>query len=172
MVERRRREPRVLPAYRRYEVVLGLLHDFGLIIRRPTYPPSGFAQHPATWRASWHLQAEVPAFYVVYVEVDEVVDTLLSYPRPAGDYNYLIHLSLPEGGRNVSFHKDLTKPPGLLYHWHDYLDGFARSVPIPMPVPVSLLWFLEAAWLLIGNPYLTVQQLLATISPPGPPDPW
>jgi hypothetical protein len=52
------------------------------------------------------------------------------------------------------------------------LDGFARSVPIPMPVPVSLLWFLEAAWLLIGNPYLTVQQLLATISPPGPPDPW
>ncbi len=172
MATRRWHSRRPISAYRRYEIGFGLLHQYGFVIRQPSRPPFGYFQFPGSWHGHWRLRGQVPDWDATYVELTEDVDTRQSYPLPAGNYEYLVHLDRSEGGRNVSFHRDLTKPTDLLYHWHDYPDGFARSVPVPILVPISLLWILEAAWLLIGNPYLTVPQLLATIPPSGPPDPW
>ncbi|MGH2352269.1 MAG: hypothetical protein ACRDJN_11735 [Chloroflexota bacterium] len=104
-----------------------------------------------------------------YIEVGEELDTRLSYPEPWGGYEYLVHLDLP-GGRSVSFHMDRTKPPHLLYHWHDYPDGRRRSMPTPME-RVTLRWFLAAAWTLVTGPTVAGPRLLATLPPPGPSDP-
>lgn len=161
---------RAPPAYRRYDVALGLLRDWGLDVAAPSHPPHGFTGYASLYTGRWLLLGRFPWPSGAYVQVGERLDTRRSYPQPWGAYEYLVHVELPERGRNVSFHMDRTKPRHVLYHWHDYPDGQRRSEPTPMG-PVSLRWFLEAAWAIAVTPGIPVQELLLILTPPGPADP-
>jgi len=158
-------------AWRRYEVALGLLQDFGFGIAAPARLPRGFVRLGHARIGQWHVRGIPTVPGASYFELGESTDTRLSYPEPSRSYEYFIHLDRGvEAGRNVSFHKDPAKPPNLQYHWHDYLDGQQRSDPTPMG-PATLRWFLEAAWDLLAEPNLDIGQLLKRRPPPGPGDP-
>lgn len=167
------RAPAPIPsAYQRFVVALGLLNATGFDSAAPARLPRGFAAQTSSTTAEWHLRAAFRGVEGAYIELSERLDTRLSYPEPWDGYEYLIHLELRDRrGRNVSVHKDLSKPRYLRYHWHDYPDGRRRSQPTAME-PVSLRWFLAAAWILAADPVLPVPDLLATLPPPGPGDPW
>ena len=162
---------RPLTARQRFDHVCGLLTHAGFDIVPPTREPTGFVLHHPPERGSWRLRASIPGSLTAYVELFETLDTRQSRSEPRQTYEYLIHLDLgEEPGRNVSFHQDRSKPPHLLYHWHDYCDGARRSTPQPMG-PVKLRWLLEAAFLLLAEPRRPVPDLLARLPPPGPGDP-
>jgi hypothetical protein len=155
----------------RYDLARQLLDYAGFDITPAMRPPSGFLPLGSRTEGEWRLRGHAPAAGRAYIEVSEELDTRRSYPEPWGGYEYLVHFDRgARPGRSVSFHKDRTKPPALLYHWHDYPDGARRSTPVAMG-PVTLRWFLDAVWTLIAEPELPVPALLARWPPPGPGDP-
>lgn len=161
-------------AYRRYELALGLLEDDGYSLGPAPRGAAGFDDLGLGLPAigEWRLRAYPAHPPGAYLEVGETLDTSRSYPEPAVAYEYLTHVLRPDGsGRNVSFHKDLTKAgDGLLYHWHDYPDGERRSIPRSMG-PVTFRWFLEVVWFFLDDPKVSVEDVVRRHPPPGAGDP-